>query len=177
MDIDSFRGQPFDAAGEAVPAGHAGQGAEAIAHQRPVPAAFGQAVVVVRLAVMDIEADALALADAVIEVTRHVRRRRNSGTVPNKPIACRRLSTMPPSPPAARPNPPTGTALREIPAARAPRCIARPAPAPCSRRRNEIHPRRAGTRSERPAPTAPTTRPGWDSIPPSRPTSLPTRPD
>ena len=89
MDIDFFRGEPLDAAGESEAAADAGEGAEAVAQERPGAPLGGQAVVVVRFAVVNVKADAGALAVAIIQVAGDIRRRRNFGTVPSRPIACR----------------------------------------------------------------------------------------
>ena len=70
MDIELLRREPFHAAGEAECAAHAGQRAEAVAEQGPFAAHLGQALVVVRLAVVRVEADAAALLQSVVEVSR-----------------------------------------------------------------------------------------------------------
>jgi hypothetical protein len=54
VDPDFFGGEPFHAAGEAEAAAGTGQRAEAVSQQRPGAAFFGQAVVVVRFAVMNV---------------------------------------------------------------------------------------------------------------------------
>ena len=72
MNIDSFRRQPLHAAGEPEPAAGAGQRAQAVAHERPGAPAGGQALVVVRFAVVDVEAEPGALAMGVIQVAGHV---------------------------------------------------------------------------------------------------------
>ena len=68
VDVDLLRREPFHAAGETESAAHAGQGAETIAQERPGAAHLRETVVVVRLAVVNVEADAAALFESVVEV-------------------------------------------------------------------------------------------------------------
>ena len=72
MDADFFGGEPFDAAGETESAARAGKRTEPVAQKRPGAALFGEAVVIVRLAVMDVTADTFALAVGVVELPRDV---------------------------------------------------------------------------------------------------------
>src|SRR6266853_1233361 len=72
MDFDLLRRQPFHAASKPEAAADAGQRREPVAQQRPGAPARGQSVVVMRLAVMDEQPDALALLEAVIEISRDV---------------------------------------------------------------------------------------------------------
>ena len=68
MHVELFRREPFHAAGETKRAAHARQRAEAVAQERPFAAHLGETVVVVRLAVVRVEADAAALLERVVEV-------------------------------------------------------------------------------------------------------------
>ena len=72
MHLDLFRCQPFHAASKTETAADAGEGAEAVAHQRPRAASQGQPLVVVRLAVMHQQTSTSALMKPVIEVGSHV---------------------------------------------------------------------------------------------------------
>ena len=90
VDIDFFRRQPFHAAGEAVTAADAGQRAQAVAHERPDAAAWRRGGRCRAFRCSEHKGRARALwRMAVIQVARHVRRRRNFGKVPSRPIACR----------------------------------------------------------------------------------------
>src|SRR5688572_18018735 len=68
VHIDSFRREPFHAATKTESAAHAGQCTKAIAQKRPGAPAGGEASVVVRLAVVDVKAETLALAKRVFEI-------------------------------------------------------------------------------------------------------------
>src|ERR1043166_6894880 len=73
MNIDAFGCEPLDAARETKSAAHTRQRAETIAQQRPVAAFRGEANVVMRLAVMNVEAKPRALLQRVFEITRDFR--------------------------------------------------------------------------------------------------------
>src|SRR5262249_41888067 len=72
VDVDLLTREPLDAAREAETAARAGERAESVSKQRPGAAAFGEAIVVVRLAVVDVQPDAPRLLDAVVEVAADV---------------------------------------------------------------------------------------------------------
>ena len=72
MHIDLLGGEPFHAAGEAEAAVRAGQGTQPVAQEGPGASLFGEPVVVVRFAVVYINADALALLNRVIEIPRNL---------------------------------------------------------------------------------------------------------
>src|SRR3984957_7399235 len=72
MHIDLLRSKPFDSASKPETAAHASQRAKAVPQQRPGATAGGEARVVVRFAVMDVEAQPLALAKTVIQQSRYV---------------------------------------------------------------------------------------------------------
>ena len=74
MHVHFFRSEPFDTAREAEAAAHARERAEAVAQERPRAAGGGEAVVVVRFAVVDQHADVACLR-AVFEVTGDFRAR------------------------------------------------------------------------------------------------------
>ena len=69
VDVYFLFGQPLDAAREAVSAVDACERAEPVSEQRPVAAFFGQAIVVVRFAVMNEQADSAALLERMVEIT------------------------------------------------------------------------------------------------------------
>src|SRR6266508_4156182 len=68
MDVDLLRREPLDATREAEAAADAGQGAKPVAQQRPTAAELGEAVVVMRFRVVNVEAGAAALLERVVEV-------------------------------------------------------------------------------------------------------------
>src|ERR1019366_10565492 len=70
VKADFFGGEPFGAAGEGESAAGTGQCAKTVSQQRPRAAFFSEAVVVVRFAVMDVAADAIALAVGIVEIPR-----------------------------------------------------------------------------------------------------------
>src|SRR6187455_2749419 len=65
---DLLRCKPFGAAGETESAGGAGESAKSIAKQGPSSPLRGKAVIIMCLTVMDQQADARVLAQAMIEV-------------------------------------------------------------------------------------------------------------
>ena len=89
MNPDFFGGEPFHAAGEAEPAARARQRAKAVSQQRPGTAAPGQAVVVMRFAVMHVKSDARRSGGGRSRGNGPLPARNNFGTVRSKPIAFR----------------------------------------------------------------------------------------
>ena len=73
MDIDSLLGEPLDTAGEPEAAGDGSEGAEAVAHEGPGAPLGGEAGVVVRFAVVNVKAEAGALAKGIIQAAGHIR--------------------------------------------------------------------------------------------------------
>ena len=68
VDFYFFRGEPFNAAGKAESAAWSGERTKTISQERPHAAFFGEAVVVVGFAVMNVTADAFALVVRIIKI-------------------------------------------------------------------------------------------------------------
>src|SRR5258708_6087121 len=70
--VDPFGREPLNPARKTEAAAHARQRAKAVPQERPGTAAAGEALIVVRFAVMHEQANPLALLQAVIEITGHL---------------------------------------------------------------------------------------------------------
>src|SRR5205085_9612625 len=73
MDVNALRSEPLNAASKTESARVAGKSAELVAQQAPGAAFFGEALVVVRFAVMNESADGFAFGVTVVQISSDLR--------------------------------------------------------------------------------------------------------